>query len=537
MYNKKINNFFIDLLNHEEESKVILLYSDEIMSCLMNLFSKSLSENCYPLQEEILNVLSMIASVIGDNFSNYYNVFMPGLKQLLMSLPMTTQKQVTIRTLTIECIGFLVSSIKNNTALFGEDLNLIMKFLIDLQNSAQITHDDPHHQAIISVYSQFSTCLQEQFAVFLPTIMGHVLKALDIHVDFHLQDETKVEEGVQNKKMAQAAFDLKMLGGKKILSVNTDALEIKINAANAVYAISKNVKKAFLPYVEETKNVISKYMDYKYSREIRKCCLKTIYNLVMACGTEEQVLQLFNHFLPLLLSESQNLIKTENCKFFLIHFYSFNLFLDEDLKILLKQINKILKFFKSPLITLNSVNELVNLNVSTLKLQEELKKRTMNEFEDEQEDCDDDQKEQFKGEYEDYNDLMQVVMEISGNLIKLYKENVENLLFNSVFPYYYKSLTTASSSDNELLYAICIFDDLLENCSETLYNKVFADVLTNFFKLFEITKNTDLLQSLVYGLGVCAKRTSLESFNQFYFPTTKVILIILKIFIYEFICL
>lgn len=295
---------------------MILLYSDEIMSCLMNLFSKSLAENCYPLQEEILNVLSMIASVIGDNFSNYYNVFMPGLKQLLMSLPMTTQKQVTIRTLTIECIGFLVSSIKNNTTLFAEDLNLIMKFLIDLQNSTQITHDDPHHQAIISVYSQFSTCLQEQFAVFLPTIMGHVLKALDIHVDFHLQDETKVEENTQNKKMAQAAFDLKMLGGKKILSVNTDALEIKINAANAVYAISKNVKKAFLPYVEETKNVISKYMDYKYSREIRKCCLKTIYNLVMACGTEDQVLQLFSHFLPLLLSESQNLIKTENCKFF-----------------------------------------------------------------------------------------------------------------------------------------------------------------------------------------------------------------------------
>jgi hypothetical protein len=236
-------NFSRDLLNHEEESKVILLYTDEMMSCLMELFSKSLSENCYPLQEEILNVLSMIATVIGDNFSNYYNVFMPGLKQLLMTLPMTTQKQITIRTLTIECIGFLVSSIKNNTALFIEDLNLIMKFLIDLQNSSNIAHDDPHHQAIISVYSQFSTCLKEQFGVFLPSTMNHVLQALDIHVDFHLQDETKVQEAGQNKKMAQALFDLKMLGGKKILSVNTDALEIKINAANAIYAISKNTKK------------------------------------------------------------------------------------------------------------------------------------------------------------------------------------------------------------------------------------------------------------------------------------------------------
>lgn len=284
------------------------------MNCLVTLFPKSLAENCYPLQEEILNVLSIVAVAIGENFSNYYNVFMPGLKDLLMNIPMTNQKQITIRTLTIECIGFLVSSIKNNTALFVEDLNSIMKFLIDLQTSSQLAADDPHHQAIISVYSQFSTCLREQFAAFLPAVMGNVLNALDINVDFHLQDETKVEEK-PNKKMMQAVFDLKMLGGKKILSVNTDALEIKINAANAVYAISKNVKTGFLPYVDQTTAIISKYIDYKYSKEIRKCCIKTVYNLVMACQNEEQVLKLFTHFLPLMFAESQNLLKTDNCNF------------------------------------------------------------------------------------------------------------------------------------------------------------------------------------------------------------------------------
>ena len=102
------------MINDEEESKVLLHYTDELMLCLMTHFIKSLEENCYyPVQEEILNVLFMVAVVIGDNFFNYYNVFMPGLKQLLMSLPGTTPKQITIRTLTIEFIGFLVSSIKN----------------------------------------------------------------------------------------------------------------------------------------------------------------------------------------------------------------------------------------------------------------------------------------------------------------------------------------------------------------------------------------------------------------------------------------
>ena len=295
------------------------------MSCLMTLFTKSLDENCYPLQEEILNVLSMVAVVIGDSFSNYYNVFMPGLKQLLMNLPGTTPKQITIRTLTIECIGFLVSSIKSNTAMFVEDLNLIMKFLMDLQTSNQLSHDDPHHQAIISVYAQFSSCLKEQFAAFLPNIMDSVLKALDIHVDFNLQDETKVAEK-QDKKMAQAVFDLKMLGGKKILSVNTDALEIKINAANAVYALSKNTKKAFAPYVEQTKLVISKYLDYKYSKEIRKCCLKTIHNLIFACDTENQMADLFNFFIPNILLETQNILKIDNRTFFFLKTFSKKIF-------------------------------------------------------------------------------------------------------------------------------------------------------------------------------------------------------------------
>lgn len=190
---------------------------------------------------------------------------------------------------------------------------------------------------------------------------------------------------------------------------------------------------------------------------------------------------------------------------------------------MLKQINKTLKFFKSPLVQLNQVNELVNLCVAALKLQENLKKRTMNDYEDVQEDCDEDQKEGFKGEYESYNDLMQIVMEISGNLMKIYKEKSDNLIFTNIIPYYYKSLSSPEATDNELLYAICAFDDLLENCSEEIYNKSIVDILNHFFNILCKTKNIDLIQSIIYGFGVFSKRTSQELFNQFYFPISKVI--------------
>jgi len=189
---------------------------------------------------------------------------------------------------------------------------------------------------------------------------------------------------------------------------------------------------------------------------------------------------------------------------------------------LLKQINKSLKYFKSPLMPLSTVMELVNVCTAALKLQEKLKSKTMNDYQDVQEDCDEDQKEDFQGEYESYNDLMQVVMELCGYLIKLYKQNIESMIFTNIAPFYYKVFTNSSASENEQLYAICLFDDILEHGSQEMHNKAIVDIFTHFINLFKNTKNTDLLQSLVYGFGVFATKTPYDLFHQFYMPTVQV---------------
>lgn len=194
------------------------------------------------------------------------------------------------------------------------------------------------------------------------------------------------------------------------------------------------------------------------------------------------------------------------------------------MRVLLKEINKTLKFFKSPLIPINNIIELVNLCTAALKMQETLKQKTMNDFEDVQEDCDEDQKDDFKGEYESYNDIMQIVMELSCNIIKLFKQDIENLIFTNIIPYYYKSFSTPTASENELLYAICLFDDVLEYCSEPLYIKAIGDILSQFLNIFNNTKNLDLIQSLVYGFGVFAKKTSYDLFKSFYLTICQVFL-------------
>lgn len=71
-----------------------------------------------------------------------------------------------------------------------------------------------------------------------------------------------------------------------------------------------------------------------------------------------------------------------------------------------------------------------------MKLCDKLKTAVIKDYEDEE--MDDDLQEKMKEEYDEKNDIMQAVMELSGIFIKLYKQNVENLLVNNILPVYHK---------------------------------------------------------------------------------------------------
>ena len=56
-------------------------------------------------------------------------------------------------------------------------------------------------------------------------------------------------------------------------------------------------------------------------------------------------------------------------------------------------------------------------------------------------------------------------MEISGILLKLYKGYIEKTIINTIAPYYYQTIKNKASTDSEILYCVCLFDDILEYCS------------------------------------------------------------------------
>ena len=56
-------------------------------------------------------------------------------------------------------------------------------------------------------------------------------------------------------------------------------------------------------------------------------------------------------------------------------------------------------------------------------------------------------------------------MELSGILVKMYKEKVENIIEQYIIPDYYKMFTNKNATENEILYSSCIFGEFLEFCS------------------------------------------------------------------------
>lgn len=85
-----IINFCKDIIEGEEDCKVIHVYADRLLKGVSSTFEQCLANGQQKILEETLICLSTIAVTLENEFSKYYNSFMPGLQQLIATMPATT---------------------------------------------------------------------------------------------------------------------------------------------------------------------------------------------------------------------------------------------------------------------------------------------------------------------------------------------------------------------------------------------------------------------------------------------------------------
>ncbi len=109
-------------------------------------------------------------------------------------------------------------------------------------------------------------------------------------------------------------------------------------------------------------------------------------------------------------------------------------------------------------------------------------------------------------------------MELNGNILKLFENNTQvlNMSYEILEPLFNKIWVNAISktkNENEILYSVCFYDDLLKYQSLDNFNKVHSV----FFQLCNNynTTNQDILQSVIWGFGELARRLDRNAFAQY----------------------
>ncbi len=451
----------LDIVDNEEDCKLALPYADQLLSTLKNLFQKSLGLNTDVLLEDVLNALSMLCSVFDLEFAKYSNDFLPGLKQLLDTIPNTDEKHTNIRLNTIECMGFIITSMRNLDG-FATEVDQMMEYFVNHQN--RIAKDDPEQACIMDVYTQISSHMNEGFAKYMPHIFEDILKAYDIEVKLATHKDSNIEELAKKKFALTGKLDNNLFNFDNFV-FDTAAFAIKMAASSTVFSIARNLRKAFYPYVSHTLPVVAKYFNF-HVKEISKKALKTLKALDMACDDQKDMADIFTNALPnLSLAVHDSILKEDVAN---VHY-------------VLKQTNKALDFLSQPLLADNVLADLLGGLSQVLTFCDQEKKKIIAETKS-LEDYDDQKKEEIEKKYEEVNNLMQIVMEMSGTLLKQYGDKVEGLIGNGIAPYYYNFLMNSESSFsvNETLYAVCLFCDILEYASLNVNYTIDFNILIYF---------------------------------------------------------
>lgn len=94
-----------------------------------------------PLQEEVLNLLNVAATLIEEEFSKYFTKFIPLMLSILENVEGKSIAQMNLRARTIESIGFMVSAVSENREFLPAVKSITEKLFVLLNH--EFAHDDP----------------------------------------------------------------------------------------------------------------------------------------------------------------------------------------------------------------------------------------------------------------------------------------------------------------------------------------------------------------------------------------------------------
>ncbi|KAM2244227.1 hypothetical protein ACFXTI_005315 [Malus domestica] len=527
------------LLNFSENCTPDILtpYLDGVVSKLLVL----LQNGKQMVQEGALTALASVADSSQEHFQKYYDAVMPYLKAILVNA--TDKSNRMLRAKSMECISLVGMAVGKDK--FRDDAKQVMEVLMALQGSG-MEADDPTTSYMLQAWARLCKCLGQDFLPYMSVVMPPLLQSAQLKPDVTI---TSADDNSDIDDSDDESIETITLGDKRI-GIKTSVLEEKATACNMLCCYADELKEGFFPWIDQVAPTLVPLLKFYFHDEVRKAAVSAMPELLLSAKlaiekgqaqgrNETYIKQLSDYIVPALVEALHKEPDTEICANILdalneclqqgspyrVSFTG----LSERYPILgrfgMKPVNSrscgklgknvaldlaghqwsmypecnwILDTrIAGPLLDESQVRSIVEeikqvITASSSRKRERAERTKAEDFDDEE-------KELIKEENEQEEEVFDQVGEILGTLIKTFKASF--LPFFDELSSYLTPMWAKDKTPEERRIAICIFDDVAEQCREAALK--YYDTFLPFLLEACNDDNPDVRQAALYGLGVC----------------------------------
>ncbi|KAG9155701.1 hypothetical protein Leryth_003967 [Lithospermum erythrorhizon] len=468
------------VLNFSENCtpEILTPYLDGLVSKLLIL----LQNGKQMVQEGSLTALASVADSSQEHFKKYYDAVMPYLKTILINANDKANRM--LRAKAMECISLVGMAVGKEK--FREDAKQVMEVLMSLQGS-QMESDDPTTSYMLQAWARLCKCLGQDFLPYMGVVMPPLLQSAQLKPDVTI---TSADSDNEIDESDDDSMETITLGDKRI-GIKTSVLEEKATACNMLCCYADELKEGFYPWIDQVAPILVPLLKFYFHEEVRKAAVSAMPELLRSAKlaiekglaqnrNESYIKQLTDYIVPALVEALHKEPDTEICAN------------------MLDALNECLQI-SGPLLDEKQVRSIVDeikqvITASSSRKRERAERTQAEDFDAEE-------GELLREENEQEEDVFDQVGEILGTLIKMFKSAF--LPFFDELSSYLMPMWGKDKTPEERRIAICIFDDVVEQCRESALK--YYDTYLPFILEACNDENPDVRQAAVYGLGVCAE--------------------------------
>ncbi|RZC77742.1 hypothetical protein C5167_002029 [Papaver somniferum] len=468
------------VLNFSENCTPDILtpYLDGIVSKLLVL----LQNGKQMVQEGALTALASVADSSQEQFQKYYDAVMPYLKAILLNA--TDKSNRMLRAKSMECISLVGMAVGKDK--FRDDAKQVMEVLMTLQG-AELDTDDPTISYMLQAWARLCKCLGQDFLPYMSVVMPPLLHSAQLKPDVTI---TSADSDDDIDQSDDESIETITLGDKRI-GIKTSVLEEKATACNMLCCYADELKEGFYPWIDQVAPILVPLLKFYFHEEVRKAAVSAMPELLRSAKlavekgqaqgrNETYVKQLSDYIVPALVEALHKEPETEICAS------------------MLDALNECVQV-SGTLLDESQVRSIVDgikevITASSTRRRERAERTQAEDFDAEE-------GELLKEENEQEEEVFDQVGDLLGTLIKTFK--VSFLPFFDELSSYLTPMWGKDKTAEERRVAICIFDDVAEQCHEAALK--YYDTYLPFLLEACNDENSDVRQAAVYGVGVCAE--------------------------------